>query len=479
MQDMLQSDPLGAGTTIPDLSSGLGEPIDVLADGAAAPEIQSMLDIFHGYLPVFIVAFIVTLLSTPIMRWLAHANGVIDKPDATRKLHKAPVAYLGGAAVFLGVLAGFVLSLLGERLNVFGASAESELFSFHHSLYNQKAIPFSIIAGMTIIMLTGLVDDIIGISPRIKIAGQLVAAAALAMDDVGVKVAQGVLAPIGRLIGNTELVYSLQVPISIPIMGGEHITLDLIYWTGTAIIAIGILGACNASNLIDGLDGLLSGVTTIVVTGLLILALMLAQGENGLLNGGDGILDASRIVLCLAVGGACLGFLPHNFKPASIFLGDAGSQLLGYLTIVIIFTLGDTGRTDLVVAGLIIYALPIIDTTLAIVRRKIAGISISAADHHHLHHMLKRAVGVMPAVFLLYGTTLVFAALGIFVSIGRDRVAYSFALIFASFIGVTAVKIATRRHVEAPEGATPMQTPSRAKSTPEDAPMAPTPDPAR
>ncbi|MFG0257685.1 MAG: glycosyltransferase family 4 protein [Phycisphaerales bacterium JB043] len=469
MQDATQTDPLSSGTTLPDLSGGLAT---LPESSPASPEVQSLIDIFHGYLPVFIVAFVVTLLATPIMRALAHANGVVDKPDATRKLHKAPVAYLGGAAVFLGVLGGITLSLFGASLNIFGEGENVAIYIEHASVYAQETIPLSIIVGMTVIMLTGLIDDIVGISPRIKIAGQLFAAAALAMEDVGVKVAQGVLAPLGNLIGNADLVYSLQIPIAIPIMGGEHITIDLIYWTGTAIIAIGILGACNASNLIDGLDGLLSGVTTIVISGLLILSLMLAQGD-------DGILDAPRIVLCLAVAGACLGFLPHNFKPASIFLGDAGSQLLGYLTIVVIFTLGDTGRTDLVVAGLIIYALPIIDTTLAIVRRKMAGLSISAADHHHLHHMLKRAVGVVPAVLLLYGISLVFAALGIFVSIGRDRVAYSFALVFASFIGVTAVKIATKDRAEAPEAAALRTKKSAPPSQGQSPSVTPTPDPAR
>jgi UDP-GlcNAc:undecaprenyl-phosphate/decaprenyl-phosphate GlcNAc-1-phosphate transferase len=438
MQDLFQSDSILNGTTIPDTISGAAPLLDV-ADAATSP--SGLLDIFHGYLPVFVVAFVITLLATPLMRSLALANNVVDHPDSSRKLHARPIAYLGGAAVFLGLLAGIATSLFGDSLNIFGDNPKTAIFVLHDSVYTQKMIPFSIIIGMTIIMMTGLIDDLIGISPRIKIAGQLFAAAALAMEDVGVKVAQGVLSPIGKLFGNSELLYAFEIPLPVPIMGGEHITIDMIYWTGTAIIAIGIIGACNASNLVDGLDGLLSGVTAIAMAGLLVIALTLAQQD-------DGILDTSRIVLIMAVAGACLGFLPHNFKPASIFLGDAGSQMLGYLTIVIIFTLGDTGRTDLVVAGLIIYALPIIDTTLAIVRRKMAGLSVSEGDHQHLHHMLKRAYGVIPAVLLLYGISVVFAALGIFVTLGRDRVAYTIALIFASFIGVTAVKMASLRSAE-------------------------------
>jgi UDP-GlcNAc:undecaprenyl-phosphate/decaprenyl-phosphate GlcNAc-1-phosphate transferase len=405
---------------------------------AIAPPVQSqldsMLDIIHGYAGVFIVAFVVTMLSTPLLRRLAIANGVVDRPDGARKAHAAPVAYLGGVAVYLGLLAGIAYSYFAPLIS-------EALFEAHPTSRQMMPVPIAVVLGMTVIMLTGLIDDLVGISPRIKIAGQLFAAAALAMQDVGVKVASGVLRPIGRLFSNSDMIYTIPLPEFIPISGGV-LTIDIIYWTGTAIIAIFILGACNASNLIDGLDGLLSGVSAISAVGLLIIALGMAWTD-------DGMLDASRLVLCLCLLGACMGFLPHNFRPASIFLGDCGSLLLGYMTIVVILTLGDTGKTPLVVAGLIIYALPIIDTTLAIVRRKMAGLSISAPDDQHLHHMLKRSVGVVGAVFTLYGISAVFAALGILVSTGRARLAYTVALVVASFIGVTAVKLGRRNIIAA------------------------------
>src|SRR5690606_10909599 len=116
------------------------------------------------------------------------------------------------------------------------------------------------------------------------------------------------------------------------------IPVDIIYWAGAAIIALFVLGACNASNLIDGLDGLVTGTTAITTAGLLIVALSLAAID-------DGPRDGQRIVLCMALLGACLGFLPHNFNPATIFLGDCGSLLLGFATIVVVLTLGDTGKT--------------------------------------------------------------------------------------------------------------------------------------
>ena len=110
--------------------------------------------------------------------------------------------------------------------------------------------------------------------------------------------------------------------------------------------------------------------------------------------------------------------------------------------------LGDTGKTHLVLAGLIIYAIPIIDTTLAIVRRKMSGRSISDADDQHLHHMLRRALGVKGAVFVLYGIGAVFALLGILLSEGRQRDIYAPVLVFAAFIGVIALKVGRRDHIE-------------------------------
>ncbi len=393
------------------------------------------LQLFHQYIGVFVVAFMVSVLLTPVMRRIAVANGVIDRPSEARKVHKIPVAYLGGVAVYLGILAGVVFSYL--------ALLRPELMELHTA--DADPVPISILAGMTAITVIGVVDDIVGISPRIKIGGQLFAAALLAFNDIGVKVATGLLKPLGRRLDNENLVYGFDLPDWMSwasVVFGDHIQVDVIYWTGTAIIAVFVIGACNASNLIDGLDGLLSGVTAIAMVGLLAIALALGAAN-------DGKLDAARIVLCMAVLGACLGFLPHNFNPASIFLGDAGSMLLGFMTIVAILSLGDTGRTHLVIAGLLIYSVPIIDTTLAIIRRKMAGLPLSAADDQHLHHQLKRALGVKGAVLAMYGIAAIFAFLGVAVSMGRGRVIYAIALVVGAFIVVTAIKQASRARIEA------------------------------
>lgn len=392
------------------------------------------LSVFHGYIAVFVIAFVVTILATPLVRWLALSNGIVDHPSDIRKMHRKPVAYLGGVAIFLGLMGGLLFAVL--------ASVVPGLLTFHpteaFSDIEFHIVPPSILMGMFVIMLVGLLDDVVGIEPWTKIGGQLIAAAALAYDKVGRDVAAGLLIPIAEKFGIEQAIVGgvKTIGFSIPIAGGE-IPVDIIYWTGTAIIAIFILGACNASNLLDGLDGLLTGVTAIAAFGLLIVALSLAVLD-------DGPRDAQRIILCMALLGACLGFLPHNFNPATIFLGDCGSLLLGFCTIVIILTLGDTGKTHLVLAGLIIYAVPIIDTVLSIVRRKMAGKSISQADDGHLHHMLKRAMGVKGAVFTLYGIGAGFAALGLATGLFRARVTYAIVLIFAAYIGVAATKAARR-----------------------------------
>jgi len=413
------------------------------AAGIDIAEPVTRLSIVQGYVGVFLVAFLVTLASTPIMRRVAVANGVIDRPSESRKVHRQPIAYLGGVAVFFGLLGGIVYSYLATEFK--------GLIEFHPSTSDhmpdglfQPALPISILIGMTIIMLTGVIDDVVGISPRVKIGGQLIGAAALAIDNVGVNLAAGIVLPIVRGLGfSTQFVQGQEtLQFMIPIPGtGAVIPIDVIYWINTTIIAINVIGLCNASNLIDGLDGLLSGTTAISSMGLLVLALTLALLD-------DGPRDAQRIVLCLALLGACLGFLPHNFNPATIFLGDAGSLLMGFTACVIILTLGDTGKTQFVIAGLIIYAVPIIDTSLAIVRRKLEGKSISAADSNHLHHMLKRALGVKGAVLTLYGIAASFAIMGVGISLVRARVIYVLALLLAAYIGVIAIKVARKKFIE-------------------------------
>ncbi len=422
-----------SGISLPEPSNSLDETTSI------AESASTQLDILSGYILVFAVAFLVTVLATPLIRKLAVANGIVDHPSEARKIHKMPIAYLGGVAVYMGIVAGIMFSYIGADLPVLIQYHAIKPEHLTDGISN-PIVPLWLALGMTSIVLVGLLDDITGIPPRVKLGGQLVAAAAMALGNVGINVAAGVLTPtLGRLLDNPDLIYQIPLPIEIPMLGSS-VQLDLIYWSGTAIIAIFVLGACNASNFIDGLDGLLTGVTSIAMLGLLAIALTLAMLD-------DGVFDAPRIIFGLAVLGACLGFLPHNFNPASIFLGDTGSLLLGYCSAVMILSLGDTGKTWLVAAGLIIYAIPIIDTMLAIIRRKLAGKKMSDPDADHLHHMLKRAFGVKGAVFTLYGIGIVFALMGVALSYFRGRLIYALALMMACYIGVYAIKVARQSQI--------------------------------
>lgn len=424
--------------------SGLGDTIAAAAR-ADSGGFVSAIDLLNGYAHIFIAGFIVTLLATPLVRALAERLGAVDLPDFKRKAHAVPVASIGGIAVFVGLLVAIGLSY---------ATADSVPAMF-------APVPMAVVIGMVAITFTGLADDLWGWDPRLKIAGQLVAAAALAIENVGVNVARGVLAPI---FSTDNFVVSIPTPMGVA-------ELDVAYWVGTAIIAFFVLGGCNAANLIDGLDGLLSGVTGIVTIGLLAISLLMVPTITPELLANDGILAGARIVLCLGLLGAVLGFLPYNFKPANIFLGDCGSLLLGYMAVVIILMLGEHGQTHLVFAGLIVFSVPIIDTTLAIIRRKLAGTPMSAADDQHLHHQLKRALkGVTPAVFTMYAMSAVFAIIGVALAALvikthlRVRAIYAIALVLFSFVGVVAVK-AARRAQRAAAAASATAAPSAAESS--------------
>lgn len=382
------------------------------------------MGLLNSYAPVFLIAFATTLLATPVIRHMAVGLEIIDKPDRTRKLHAYPIAYLGGFAVFLGVLAAIGYS--HTMTEGFGG------------IY--LPVPVSVVIGLLAITFTGLADDAWGWAPRLKIAGQLVAAAALAVQDIGTRVAEGALANTIGPSNETLLQFG-----SMAIANGT-----LYYWIGTALIALFVLGGCNATNLIDGLDGLLSGTVAIMMVGFLVISLMMATA----MPAPDAFqsLDGARIALSLATLGAVLGFLPWNFNPAVIFLGDCGSLQLGYLSVVVILMFGEQGHTHLVLAGLIIFALPIMDTSLAILRRKLAGVPFSTPDSNHIHHQFKRTMGsVKGAVIALYGVVTIFTILGVTIAalriygLIRVQIIYAVAIVLFGSIAAMAIKSARRQ----------------------------------
>ena len=392
------------------------------------------LNLLNDYVPIFLVAFFITLLAVPCCRLLALNYGVVDQPDGHRKVHKKPIPYLGGMAILLGFLGATLYSYLID-------SSDTNLIK----------IPFAVLFGAAVIAIGGAIDDSWGLEPRVKIACQLIAAAVLALNDIGTRVAYGVLNFILHLFGTG--------------VAESDWWGYLAYGLGTAVVAVFVLGGCNSANLLDGLDGLLTGTTAIAALGLLGIAVMLDvyRSENietyieqidkvtsniphGTMEKEES-LSAARITLVLSILGCCLAFLIYNFKPAIIFLGDAGSMLLGYLVVVAILMLGESGRTELVLAGFIVFLLPVMDTLISIIRRWRAGISMSVPDKNHLHHkILKLTKNVIPTVLILYFIAFCFAFLGnllawlaLFTDV-RRLVVYAVVTVFLSFIFITAMK---------------------------------------
>ena len=326
------------------------------------PPVLSSLLVAPEWLPtyaaVFAAAFAAALIATPIMRRIAIRQDIVDHPDLTRKLHARPIAYLGGLAIFLGWFAGVGMSYL----------LAPQQIAFEDQLLSVRGFPLMFVIGAAVITFTGLVDDVIpDVQARQKIGGQLFAAAALTSTRVGIDL--------------TETLYGLL---------GLYPSATVVYFTATFLVAFIVLGGCNAVNLIDGLDGLASGVVAIAMASFLAIAVVAAfQPEGGALMADH----PNRMVMALATLGAIAGFLPFNWNPATIFMGDAGSLLLGFLAVSAILLMGDVGNYSLklVTASLVVFAVPITDTSLAIVRRKLRGQPIFAPDSQHLHHLLRRS----------------------------------------------------------------------------------------
>lgn len=403
------------------------------------------LDVISPYVTVFFVSWLVAIVATPMMRLIAIRFGIVDKPDLDRKSHLEPVAYLGGVAIFLAWLAGIGVCYLFEGHN------PKQL-----ARYGLTHVPFppSIIAGAAIITLVGLIDDIKHISPRVKVGGQLFGAAMLAYNDLGTALMEDVLGAAN--LSNPDIAQSLGNLINVNL--GE---MSLAYILGTAVIAIFVIGACNAVNLLDGLDGLVAGSLSISCLGFLVIACYVAISLNHPsvdVTQSDLLTDPVRLAMCVATLGALLGFLPHNFNPASIFMGDAGSLLLGYLcaTIILLFAHSMEKGPVLVTAALVVFALPITDTALAIFRRVMSGKSVFSPDNLHLHHHIVRTfsrmgagplLSVKLAVMTMYVLSAIFAILGCSLVFIRWRLGLVvFAVIFG-FVTVIAYKAAHRHLV--------------------------------
>jgi UDP-GlcNAc:undecaprenyl-phosphate/decaprenyl-phosphate GlcNAc-1-phosphate transferase len=386
--------------------------IDTALQGAAAsfaspdPDPTATVDqVLSPYIYVFYASFIVAYFFTPMMRQVAVYYHVIDRPDANRKMHKEPVAYLGGVAVFLGWMAGLAMSqfVQAHRVDV----------SLPHLHW-----PLAIVIGATMVVALGLWDDIHKIKPWMKIVVQVIAALALLHGGIGTHCIDPLMAP---LVNRWAISHQLNLQL---IQYSEWVLSGLL----TVVL---VVGSCNAANLMDGLDGLCGGVSGIIAIGFVFLAVHMATiGHIGSTN-----TDGMRIVLGLALLGAVLGFVPFNFNPASIFLGDTGSMFIGYAFAVMMAMMAEE-RSKWFLAGLVMYALPILDTALAFVRRWVNKRPLFSADRHHIHHqLLTRGFTIRQTVIISYGLTICFVMMGAAIVFLRTRyVVAAYMVIFGSII---------------------------------------------
>lgn len=377
-------------------------------------------DVLSPNIWVFYAAFCVAFLLTPLMRRVAIYYGIVDRPDNVRKMHREPVAYLGGIAVFLGWLVGVVASqacqwhLGPEWIPALG---------FH------VAIPISVVIGAFLVVLLGLYDDLFAIGPKWKIAGQVLAAITLLRAGIGDSLAE-------PFVQNVALRASRVLPFAVSAGAWE----SLAYWLSCGLTVSIIVFCCNASNLMDGLDGLCGGVTAIISLGLLVLAVSLA-GQADLGDPESIQRQALRVILGLALLGATLGFVPYNFNPASIFMGDSGSLFLGFSIALLIILLGEA-QARWLLAATIMFALPVLDTALAFARRKLAGRPLFSPDKQHLHHQLiARGLSTKQAVLVLYALAIFFVLCGIAIVYVRTRYAVAFYLVLFGSIIVAAYKM--------------------------------------
>jgi UDP-GlcNAc:undecaprenyl-phosphate GlcNAc-1-phosphate transferase len=377
--------------------------------------------ILSPYVYVFYAAYIVTFLLTPVLRAVAIHYNIIDQPDGVRKMHSVPVAYLGGLAVFLGWLTGLSMS---------------QFLPLHHvdalmppEMPHTVVINFGLVIGASAIILLGLWDDIIHMSPRLKILGQIFAAACLLMGGIGRRCSWILIGPVLMRLASHGF------------MQGDpaHLYHHWIVSITSAIMVIGIIVVCcNATNLMDGLDGLCGGVTAVVALGFLFLAVNLAE-RSGAININH---DALRVVMALALLGAVLGFVPYNFNPASIFLGDTGSMFIGFCCGTLMVLFAAEGQFKWFLAAMVMFSLPLLDTTLAFVRRYVNKRPIFSADRYHLHHQLvARGFTVKQTVVISYALSIAFVLLGAAIVFTRTRYAVGIYLIVFGSIVVAAFKM--------------------------------------
>ncbi|TYO94796.1 MraY family glycosyltransferase [Desulfallas thermosapovorans] len=311
------------------------------------------------YILPLVLALVLGYLVTPGVRVLAVKAGALDHPDP-RKVHNGVMPRMGGLAVYLAFVPGVLLL---------------------RYLFPGAVLPvWGLIAGATVMLLVGVLDDIRGISPRVKLLGQVVAALVVIAFDIQIHYITN------PLTGQMLFLGLLSIPITV-------------FW---------VVAVTNAVNLIDGLDGLAGGVSCIAA-----LTMAAVAWTQGHIFGVGGMPE--MIMLALVLVAAVTGFLKHNFHPATIFLGDSGSLFLGFtLAVMSIMSLTKSATAVSVIIPLVILGVPLLDTFFAVIRRYNKHKPIFQPDREHLHHQLmamglshRQTVLVIYAISAFLGLTAV------------------------------------------------------------------------
>jgi UDP-GlcNAc:undecaprenyl-phosphate GlcNAc-1-phosphate transferase len=293
----------------------------------------------YEYFISFTLAFIIAFSTTPVAKSLAFRIGAVDIPKDNRRMHKQPIARLGGFAIITAFFATIIFNVVSSKI-----------------LHTSSAIVFDkqfigLIIGSAIIAVMGVIDDIKALSAKLKFPIQILAAVIVAVTGTRI-----------------EFVTN---PFSV--VGGS----TLGPWTSYPLTVLWIVGITNAINFIDGLDGLAAGVSSIASLSLFFVSVMRPDPDVG------------TAVLVAMLAGSAMGFLPYNFNPAKIFMGDTGATFLGFMLGVI--SIQGTYKSYTVIAiavPILVLALPLFDTLFAILRRLASGKSPMTADRGHLHHRL-------------------------------------------------------------------------------------------
>ena len=346
-----------------------------------------------GFWPVLLVSFVVALATTPLCRTIALRLKIVDRPDDFLKPHAKPIPYLGGVAIFLGWVAGVLITLRWSSGNV-----------------RAEVLIGVAVAGL-LIMLIGLFDDLRCMRPKIKLLCTVAVAVYLVYVGLGSSLVRVFTHAMDVEFAETErwLVMTYSAPVAVFL----------------------IVGSCNATNLIDGLDGLCTGVLGIISLGFFILAAYMGLYREG------GPWANEMIVLSLAILGASLGFLPFNWNPATIFMGDAGSMLLGLNAAMIMLLFAEDLKLAFMMAALMVFGLPIGDMLLTLARRWRNGRPLMEGDRSHFYDQLRdRGLSVRRVVAISYILTLAFVTVGTCIVFPAIRMRHAVLIYFAWIVVV-------------------------------------------